>query len=400
MADTAHANSVKSSQKRFSVFRLAWLAVSRRKRRTIITVILLAFVIGSSITISSTIQQFPAWVSVLSSASSPSTLLTYQRTSPLVGLLPANSTIPLSDYNSIKQISGIEQVTPLIVKDLPTSISPEPSLIVGLDINFWELSLGLNSGHWPEPNSSEAVITVGSAAEKTPQTISFNGDQFQVVGIAVTANLVLVNSVIISYTTAQSVFGLDGQASVFVSQIGSSADPTTISNSISDVDPSLATIDLSTSSNLLSTVSAAISTISNTIVFTEGIFAFAILTALTLTSINSRRWEYGLVSTYGGRKSAFRMLLIENWIVYGLAILPALMISFLVLGYFTYYFNQVFGVHLSGYAALTYVVPQVLNATTLLDYGAAFVAATLGALIATEVVLPKLLNNLLSDSHP
>jgi hypothetical protein len=385
---------------RFSLLRLAWLATSRRRKRTIITVLLLSFVIGSSLTISSTIQQFPAWVSLLSSTSSPSTLLTYQKNSDLIGLLPANSTVPLRDYDSLKQISGVEQVTPLILKDVPTSLStPNPSLVVGLDVNFWELSLGLASGHWPEPNSSEAVVTAASGSAKIPSSVTVEDSTFQVVGVAVTSNLVLINSMIISYSTAQNIFGMKGEASLLVSEVSSTVSASAISLEVGQIDSSLATIDLSSSGELLGSIAASIGAISSAIVIAEGIFAFAILCALAVSNIHNRRWEYGVLSTYGGKRSSLRVILAESWLIFALSIIPALLIGFFVLGYFTLYFNSTFGVSLSPLAALEDTIPKIITSTTALNYLGAFIAATLGPLVAIRTVFPKSLANLLSDSH-
>jgi hypothetical protein len=384
-----------------SELRLAWLATSRRRKRTIISVILLSFVIGSSITIGATIGQFPTWVSALSSSSSPGILLSYQKTAPIVGLLPANSTVPLSDLGSISTISGVSGVTPLIIEDQRTSLSSNtPSLIVGLDVNFWQLSLGLNSGHWPQPNSSEAVIAVAS---NTPgaiaSSLTIDNRDFQVVGVALTSDLVLVNSIVISYATAQTLFGLTRSTSVFLIQTSSVSDPNQISSEISQVDPSLATVDLSSSAQVLNTVSRIVGSISGTVVFIEALFAFAIITTLTISSINSRRWEYGLISSYGGRRSVLRMILEENWIIFALAALPALLIGVGVLGYFTYYFNVLFGNTINASAALNSALRSMANYTTLLNYISALVAATLGSILAIWIVLPRILAKALTEQQ-
>lgn len=382
-----------------SSFRLAWLAVSRRRRRTVISVVLLSFVIGSSITVGSTIGQFPTWISALST-SSPTVLLSYERTSPVIGLLPANSTVSLSDMNPISQISGVTSVTPLIIKDLPTSLSTKsPSLVVGLDINFWQLSLGLNSGHWPKPNSTEAVITEASVSGAVPATVTINNVVFSVVGVALTSNLVLVGAIVVSYTTAQDLFSLERSTSVFVIQVDSLADPGKVSTSIDQADPSLATVDLSSSAAILGTVTRIVGTISNTVVLAEAVFAFAILATLSVSSINARRWEYGLVSSYGGRRSAIKMVLIESWIVFALAVVPTLLIGIGILGYFTYYFNALFGVSLSPGTALGSALFSATNATTLLNYVAALVATTLGSVLAIRVGLPKFLSRTLADQQ-
>jgi hypothetical protein len=384
---------------RLVALKLAWLAVARRKRRTIISVLLLAFVLSSSITIGSTIRQFPLWVSALSS-SSPGVLLAYERNSPVVGLIPVNSTIPLSDSAELQGISGVEGVTPLILKDLPTTLSPNPSLVVGLDINFWQLSLGLNSGHWPEPNTSEAVVSVASASASVPSTITIQKHAFQVVGVAVTADLVLANAIVISYDTAQKLFSLEGSTSVYVIQIASNADPAVVASEISKVDSGLGTIDLSaTSGQILSTVTKTIRAISSTVVLVDGVFTFAILATLTMSSINSRRWEYGLVSTYGSRSSSLRMILLENWLTFALAVLPALALGIGVLAFFTYYFNALFGTNITALTAATSATESIFNTTTLLNYIAAFLAAGLGGLVATRAVLPKLQSSLLSEPH-
>jgi hypothetical protein len=300
----------------------------------------------------------------------------------------------------MKGISGVEQITPLILKDIPTSISPSsPSLVVGLDINFWELSLGLSSGHWPEPNSSQAVVTVATGSTVVPSNVTIKNNTFQIVGVAATSNLVLINSIIISYSTAQDLFGLKGYASVLVSEVSSTVGASTVSSDVAQIDPALATIDLSSSSTLLSTVSASITAISGAIIVAEGVFAFAILTALAISNIHNRRWEYGVLSAYGGRRSSLLMILTESWLIFALSIIPALLIGFFVLGYFTLYFNSTFGVALSPIDALDDTVSKILTTATTLNYLGAFVAATLGPLIAIRTVFPKHLANLLSDSH-
>jgi hypothetical protein len=314
-------------------------------------------------------------------------------------LLPENSSVPLQDYNSMKEISGVEQVTPLILKDIATSISSGTSLVVGLDINFWELSLGLSSGHWPEPNSSQAVLTVASGSSAVPSTVVVQNNTFQVVGVAVTSNLVLINSIVISYSTAQNIFAMKGFASILVSEVSSSSNAASISGEVSQIDSSLATIDLSSSNALLSTVSASIGAISSAIVIAETVFAFAILTALTISNIHNRRWEYGVVSTYGARKSSLGMVLAESWLVFALSIIPALLIGFFVLGYFTLYFNTTFGVTLTPLAALADTIPKIMTPTTALNYLGACVAATLGPLIAARITFPRYLASLLSDAH-
>jgi hypothetical protein len=379
--------------------KLAWLAISRRRRRTIISVVLLSFVIGSSITVGSTIGQFPTWISALST-SSPTVLLSYQKNSPVVGLLPANSSVPLSDMNSISQISGVTGVTPLIIKDLPTSLSTkDPSLVVGLDINFWQLSLGLNSGHWPKPNSTEAVITEASTSNEIPSSVTIDNTVFTVVGVALTSNLVLVGSIVVSYTTAQSLFSLERSTSVFIIQVNSVADPSKVAASVGQVDPSLATVDLSSSAEILSTVTRIVGTISNTVVFAEAIFAFAILATLSISNMNARRWEYGLVSSYGGRKSVIKQILIENWIIFALSVIPTLLIGIGILGYFTYYFNSLFGVSVSPGLALGSALSSLVNTTTLLNYVAALIATTLGSILALRIGLPKLLSKTLGDQQ-
>ena len=389
----------KRNHRRLATLSLAWLAISRRKRRSIISIVLLSFVIGSSITIGSTIGQFPTWVSALSTTS-PTVLLTYERSSPLVGLIPANSTIPLSDQSAVSSVSGVSDVTPLIVKDLHTSLSGNPSLVVGLDINFWQLSLGLNKGHWPEPNSSQAVIAVSNPSANLPSSLTIGNESFEVVGVALTSDLILVDSVIISYTTAQTLFSLEHSTSVFLIQVNSRADPSIVSNQIDQIDPALETIDLSSSAQLLNTVTEVVSSISNTVVLAEAIFAFVILTTLTISSINTRRWEYGLVSSYAGRTSVFKMILFENWIIFVLAIIPAFSIGIGVLGYFTYYFNLLFGIHVSADFALGAANQTLLGSTTLLlNYTAAFVATTLGSLLAIMIVLPKIISRALVDQQ-
>lgn len=359
---------------------------------------LLSFVIGSSVTIGATIGQFPNWVSTLSS-SSPTVFLAYQRNSPLIGLIPANSTVPLSDQSTISAVSGVSDVTPLIVKDLRTSLSGSPSLVVGLDINFWQLSLGLDKGHWPEPNSSQAVIAVGSPSADPPSALTVDNRNFQVVGVALTSDLILVNSIIISYSTAQNLFSLDHSTSVFIIQADSRANPTTVTNQIEQSDPSLETIDLSSSAQLLNSVTAVVSSISNTVVLAEAVFAFAILTTLTISNINTRRWEYGLVSSYGGRASVFKMILLENWILFALSVLPAILIGVGVLGYFTYYFNSLVGIHVSANFAFGAATHSLINPSTVLNYTAAFVATTSGSILAIRIVMPKLLGRTLVDQQ-
>jgi hypothetical protein len=391
-------SSGKRKPRRGNTSKLAYLAISRRKKRSIISIVLLSFVIGSSVTIGATIGQFPNWVSSLSS-SSPIVLLAYQRNSPLVGLIPANSTVSLTGQGPISAVSGVSDVTPLIVKDLHTSLSSSPSLVVGLDINFWQLSLGLNKGHWPEPNSSQAVIAVGSPSADPPAALTVDGQSFQVVGVALTSDLILVNSIIISYTTAQNLFSLEHSTSVFIIQVGSRANPTTVANQIDQSDPSLETIDLSSSAQLLNSVTAVVSSISNTVVLAEAIFSFAILTTLTISSINTRRWEYGLISSYGGKGSVFKMILLENWIIFALSVIPAILIGAGVLGYFTYYFNSLVGIHVSASFAFGAATHSLLNPSTLLNYGAALVATTLGSILAIKIVMPKLIGRTLVDQQ-
>lgn len=388
----------KNTRLRATTMRLAWLSVSRRKRRSLISILLLAFVIGSSLTIGSTLGQFPTWVSALST-SSPTVLLTYQSSSSLDGLIPANSTVPLSVQPAILSVDGVTSVTPLIVKDLRTSLSSSPSLVVGLDINFWQLSLGLQSGHWPQPNSSEAVITVASPSVSPPSTLTLDNRTFQIVGVALTSDLILVNSIIISYTTAQDLFSLRGSTSIYIIQVESSANSSSIATQINRIDPSLGTINLSGSGQLLNTVSNVVGSISNTVIIAEAIFAFAIIAALTILSINSRRWEYGLVSSYGGRASSFKAILFENWMIFALSIIPAILISVCVLGYFNYYFNLVFGIHVSASSALVAAGNSLMNSITLLNYIAAFVAITLGSILAIRAVLPKLVSRALADQQ-
>jgi hypothetical protein len=387
------------SNRRFTSLRLAWLAVKRRKRRSIISIVLLALVIASGITIASTIEEFPTWISALS-ASSPNILLAYDKNSTFVGLLPVNSTIPISDLGSIQQVNGIVDVTPLIIKDIRTSLSQSPSLVVGLDLNFWQLGLGLNSGHWPQPSTFETVVTVGNAAQQTPSTVTVNGQVFQVVGVAISADLFLVNSIVISYATAQKTFNLGNLSSIFAIQLASNADSTTIASKIAQVDPDLATVDLSTSSQLLGTVSSAANAISSAVVLVEAIFTFAILTTLTLSGISSRRWEYGLISTYGSRASTSKVVLIENWITFALAVIPAAALSIGVLAFFTYYFDSLFGTTISAYTALSSSALTIFNLTTVLSYVGAFVAATLGTFLAVRTVLRRSPSELLAESHP
>jgi hypothetical protein len=378
---------------------LAWPAISRRKKRTIISIILLSFVIGSSITIASTIQQFPAWVSALSGAS-PTVLLSYEKNSQFSGLLPTNSTIPISDSNEISQISGVTDVTPLVIKDVSTSLSANnPSIIVGLDINFWELGFGLNSGHWPKPNSTEAVIALASSSGTNPNTVTIQNQVFSVVGIALTSNLALANSIIISYSTAQELFSLSQSASVFVIQLNSNVDPTYISNQIDQTDLSFSTLNLSGSSQVLNTVNKVIGSISSTVIFAEGVFAFAILTTLTVSNIHTRKWEYGLISSYGGKRSVFKLILLENLLVYGLALLPAFLIGIGVLGFFIYYFNSLFGVGISWNEALLSSFANLRNSTTILNYLAALIATTLGSILAIRIVLPGILSRALVDQQ-
>lgn len=388
----------KRNYRRGNTLKLAFLAISRRKKRSIISIVLLSFVIGSSVTIGATIGQFPNWVSTLSS-SSPTVLLAYQRNSPLIGLIPANSTVPLSDQSTISAVSGVSDVTPLIVKDLRTSLSGSASLVVGLDINFWQLSLGLDKGHWPEPNSSQAVIAVGSPSADPPSALTVDNQNFQVVGVALTSDLILDNSIIISYSTAQDLFSLEHSTSVFIIQVDSRANPTTVANQIDQSNPSLETIDLSSSAQLLSSVTAVVSSISNTVVLAEAVFAFAILTTLTISNINTRRWEYGLVSSYGGRASVFKMILLENWILFALSVLPAILIGVGVLGYFTYYFNSLVGIHVSANFAFGAAAHSLTNPSTVLNYTAAFVATTLGSILAIRIVMPKLLGRTLVDQQ-
>jgi hypothetical protein len=384
--------------KQSPTFALAWLAISRRKKRTVISIILLSFVIGSSITIASTIQQFPVWVSALSGAS-PTLLLSYQKSSQFVGLIPVNSTVSSSDSSGISQIEGVSSVTPLIIEDLKTSFSNSPSIVVGLDLNFWELGLGLNNGHWPAPNSSQAVIAQASGSESTPSTITISNEIFQVVGIALTSDLALSNSVVISYSSAQKLFSLEHSASVFVIQVSSAADPSIVSNEIDQTDSSLATIELSSSTHLLDTVTKVIGSISNVVIFAEATFAFAIISTLTLSNIHTRRWEYSLVSSYGGRHSVFKMILYENWLVFSLAILPALLIAIGVLTYFTTYFNSLFGVNISLETGINSALAELINATTGLNYLGALISTSLGSMLAIKIVLPKLISRSLVDQQ-
>jgi hypothetical protein len=386
------------NSKRPTTLSLAWLAISRRKKRTVISVLLLAFVIGSSITLASTIQQFPTWVSALSGAS-PTVLLSYQKNSQFVGLLPANSTIPENDLNGISLISGVTDVTPLIIKDLSTSLSNSPSIIVGLDMNFWELGFGLSNGHWPEPNSSQAVIAVSSNSGPNPSTVTIDNQVFQVVGVALTSDLALVNSVIISFSSAQSLFSLQHSVSVFIIQLSSTSDPSKVSSEIGQTDSTLATLDLSSSAQLLNTVTKVIGSISSTVILAEAVFTFAILTTLTVSNIHTRRWEYGLISSYGGKQSVFKIILFENLIIFALAVLPALVIGIGVMGYFTFYFNALFGINLSWSAALNSALANLSNTSTVLNYLAALVATTLGSVLAIRVVLPRLLSRALVDQQ-
>jgi len=377
---------------------LAWLAVSRRKKRTILAITLLSLIMGSSITISSTVAKFPFWISVVSS-SVPDILLAYQRNSTFAGLLPMNSTIPDSDLAPIQNIDGVVGVTPLIIEDKPTSLSGTPSLIVGLDVNFWQLGLGLKSGHWPQPNSTEVVIIVGSNQEKAPSSITIGRDSFQVVGVAVTSNLVLIHSVVMSYSTAQRVFLLHNASSILLIQVGPRTDQTGVQKEISSLDPQLATTSLTTSAQIVGTVSTVIAAISNAIVLVTALFTFAVLAALTALNINSRKWEYGLFSTYGGRASALWMMLLEDWFIFALAIIPAGAIGVGVLAFFTYYFNYLFGASITGYQAVASAISSIANLATLINFGAAFVAATLGALVASRTVVSKKVSELLAEAH-
>jgi hypothetical protein len=383
---------------RWPVLFLAWLAVSRRKRRTIISVTILSFVLGSSTTLGSTIQQFPSWVAALSN-SSPTVLLSYQKNSPLVGLLPVNSTLPISDSTSIKQLQGVQDVTPLIIKDLPTSLSPNPSIVVGLDVNFWQMGLGLDSGNWPAPNSSDAVITRGSHSEQVPPTIKVSNQTFRVVGVATTANLVLVHSIILSYSAAQALFSLRGSSSVFIISVTSNANENALKAAIVQVDPNVVTVDLSTSGQLLNAVSKVVGAISSVVVAANSVFTFAILTTLTVANINSRRWEYGLVSTYGASKRTLGMILAENWLTLAIAVAPAALMTLIVLGFFTYYFNLLFGNPIPLGVALQSAALNMTNLTTMLNICAAFVAGTIGAYLATRTILRKMPGELLSDAH-
>jgi hypothetical protein len=353
---------------------------------------------GSSITLGSTMGQFPGWVSALS-ASSPSVLLTYQKTSPLVGLIPANSTIRDADLQDISMLNGVSSATPLIVKEVHTSLSSNPSLVVGLDINFWQLSLGLNRGHWPAPNSSQAVVTAGSSSDEVPSSIAIAGQDFQVAGVALTSNLVLVGSVVISYATAQRLFKMNNSTSILIIQVSSEANSTFVANEIDKQDASLVTIPLSSSALITSTVTKIVGAISSAIVFVEAFFAFSVLATVTVSSINSRRWEYGLVSTYGGRSSALKLILLENWLIFAIAIIPALILGIGVLGYFTFYFNSLFGAKYSLTSSLVASLGILQNNTTLLNFVAAFVASTLGSLLAIRIVLPKVLVKALVDQQ-
>jgi hypothetical protein len=391
-------SSGKNEKHRWPVLSLAWLSVCRRKRRTIISATILAFVLGSSTTLGSTIQQFPVWVGDLSS-SSPTVLLAYEKTSPFIGLLPVNSTLPMSDLSPIQQIYGVQDATPLIVKDIPTSLSPNPSLVVGLDVNFWQMGLGLDAGRWPQPNSTQAVVTRGSQTEQVPLTVRIMNQNFQVVGVATTANLVLVHSIIMSYAAAQNLFSLHGLSSVFIISASSRADLDSLKNQIASVDSRIATVDLSTSGQILNAVSGVVGAISGVVVLANSVFTFAILTALTISSINSRRWEYGLVSSYGSSKRTLRLVLFESWLMLIVAALPAFLISVLVLGLFTYYFNILFGNPLFISVAFQSAISNMINLVTIMNFVAAFVAGTFGAYLASRTILRRQPSELLSDIH-
>jgi hypothetical protein len=385
---------------RLFILRLAWLAVARRRRRTIISVTLLSVVIASSLSIGSTIEQLPVWVSGIAAAS-PNILLTYQSGSPIVGLLPENSSLPQSYGQSISAVPGVTSVTPLIVKDTGTSLPQERNLVIGLDIDFWQLDLGLKTGHWPEPGTLEAVVTEPNSVEVPPSTILIGNQTFDVVGVAVSADLGLAYSVIISYTTAQKIFNMQGLSSLFISELGPNADPGSVATRIDDLTAtSLTTLNLTPSTSVLKTLTNIVGGISGTIVIVDAAFTFAIIAVLSMYSVNSRRWEYGLLATYGGPAKAVRIILLENLLLFLVSIVPALLIASIVLSSFVVYLNVLAGSALSITRVVADSFKELASNFTLYQYLADLLSALLGSFLAASYLLRRTSRELLSDSTP
>lgn len=397
MAASLTARSVGPDQR--TTLRLAWLSVSRRRKRTIVAVVLLASVMGSSITVSSAVVQMPGWTSTVS-ASLPNLLIAYQRNATFLGLLPVNSVVPNSDLPLIQGSSGVASATPIIIKYERTSISNSSSIVVGLDINFWQLGLGLSSGRWPQPNSTEAVVILSNGKGSAAPSVELNGSAFRVVGVARTSDLALDNSVVIPFGTAQRLFSLGRSASVFLIQTDPQVDTASIDGEITATDPGLATTSLSPSSQLAGAVSTVVAAISNSIVLVTALFALVIIAVLSILNLNDRRWEYGLVSVYGGRATALKAVLLEDWIVFGLAVPLAAALGTVIFAYFTYYFNSLAGSSINSFQAIATSVPAVLNLTTLVSLAGAFVAATLGSVLASKTVANRLVSDLLAEPHP
>jgi hypothetical protein len=389
----------KGNRRNLVSLKLAWLAVIRRKRRSTLVVLLISIVIASSLSIGSTVEQLPLWVSGIA-ASSPNIILTYQNGSPIVGFLPENSSLPQNYIQNIENIPGIEGVTPLVVKDVATSLGSKGSLVIGINVNFWQLDLGLRSGHWPQPGTYEAVITEPNTVEVPPSTISIENRTFDVVGMAVSADLGLAYSVIISYTTAQKLFNMQGASSVFISQLSPTADFSTVSKQINDINPSFVTLNLNPAEAILKTLSIVVFGVSGVVVIIDASFTLAIIFMLALFGVNSRRWEYGLLIAYGGGRRSSLMIVLENLILFVVAIIPAILIASGILSLFVIYVNNLAGSNLYLPKVVLDSFGEIATRLTVYQYIADLISVVTGSWIASRLLLRKTGRELLSETHP
>jgi len=178
------------------------------------------------------------------------------------------------------------------------------------------------------------------------------------------------------------------------------ADFSTVSKQINDINPSFVTLNLNPAEAILKTLSIVVFGVSGVVVIIDASFTLAIIFMLALFGVNSRRWEYGLLIAYGGGRRSSLMIVLENLILFVVAIIPAILIASGILSLFVIYVNNLAGSNLYLPKVVLDSFGEIATRLTVYQYIADLISVVTGSWIASRLLLRKTGRELLSETHP
>lgn len=253
----------------------------------------------------------------------------------------AASSLPVINIDKIKEIPGVQSVTPIdyTTNMIVTGADRNLAYIIGLPENAemggpWKMSAGKS-----QTGPGEAIID-RSVAEKTGTNVGDNveilGSNFKVVGLSEGATNIINSIAFISMTDFSKIRGSAATISYLLVKVKPGAAPIDVENlarqQVNDVTVQLRSEFSERESRVVKDMSTDVINIMNVIGFIIGL---AVMALTVYTSILTRRAEFGTLKAIGARnshlyKAVLAQALISVVIGFGVGVLFTLFLSLII----------------------------------------------------------------------